>query len=87
MLMNDLVVSSDDGWTLVPIGVNVGMVIFNNSKDVTIKYRLGNTSTSNGVELKYGEEVTFDADAYVLVESGYNSMIVEGNLTIVLMPT
>jgi len=82
----DYNVDSTQGWFTVPLNTNVSMDVFKNHGDKVL-YRLGNTSTSEGVELVTNTPITVDEDVYVKVVPGFNNFKKEALITTIKSPT
>ena len=79
----DVLISSNNGWVLVPISTNTSMVIYNNDKRNLVKFRLGNSSTSTGIDLVYNKPITVDTDVYIMVKSGFNNIENKSIITVI----
>ena len=84
MDMVDDVVSSVNNWVTLSIGTSVKMVVFNNSPDAEVRYRLPN-STSIGIILEVGKEVSLDSDIEIQVSPKYGDMADEAIITRILI--
>lgn len=81
----DYTVDSTQGWTTIPLNTNVSMSVFKNSGSKVL-YRLGNTSISEGLELKTGIPVTVDIDVFVKVVPGFNNFKTTALITAIKSP-
>lgn len=84
----DRLTNSSEGWVTIEIGDNASMVVYNQTPNIKVKFRLGSDDTlSEGIDFVYNTPVSTDEDVYVKVLPGYNNSITEAMISKIVSPT